>query len=402
MALKGSLEDFSIVNILQMIKLEGKIGKLLLADKDEEVKITFDKGMIIYGEGSPARDEARIEHTLLSNGLIRPEDWKGVKKEHEESLKPYWDLLSKRLDVKLLAELINRQTVDTVYFGLRWVKGTYEFSPVKNMRYNEKVMIPRDVDGILMEGCRIADEWARVAASIPPFDTFIVKNILGDGDEQDAPPSTTATAKREEAPKSFKESLEFEVLSARGVTIKDSHISVLSVIGAGKTIQEIMYSARQGSFNTIEALSALLNMGVVKAVKKKGKTLMAVDHSGTGVAMAVAAALAAIVGMGGFMQLAGAQGGQAKSESVAAVRNEEAKYGLRKVERALKIYMVIRDDLPRSVDDLVSAGVLSAADSVDPWENKYVLESGADSVSLYSHGPDAASPADNIYLTPIG
>ena len=93
MALKGSLEDFSIVNIMQMIKLEGKTGKLVLNDKEEEVKITFDKGMIIYAEATPALDEAIIEFTLQAHSFIKPSDWEAVKKEHEDKLKPYWDLL---------------------------------------------------------------------------------------------------------------------------------------------------------------------------------------------------------------------------------------------------------------------------------------------------------------------
>jgi len=398
MALKGSLEDFSIVNILQMIKLEGKTGKLQLSDKEEEVKITFDKGSIIYAEGTPSTDDSRIEFSLLSNGLIKADDWKGVKKEHEESLKPYWDLLSKRLEPKLLVELINRQTVDTVYFALRWVKGSYEFSPVKNLRYNNKVMVPRDVDGVLMEGCRIADEWTRVAASIPSFDTFIAKNILGEGEDQE-PTTPSAAGKKEDGPKHFNETLEFDVLSARGVALKDSHMTVLNVIGSGKTIQEIIYSARQGAFVTLEALKYLLDIGVIKAVKKKGKSMIAADQSSKSLSMLAAAVLAALVGLGGFAQFSGANI-IGKSESASTVKIEEAKYGLRKVERALKVYLVLREEAPRSVDELVDAGILSAADSVDPWENKFVVETRDDSVSLYSKGPDAASPADNIYLTP--
>jgi len=397
MALKGSLEDFSIVNILQMIKLEGKTGKLQLSDQTEEVKITFDKGSIIYAEGTPATDDSRIEFTLLGNSLMKADDWKSVKKEHEESLKPYWDLLSKRLEPKLLVELINRQTVDTVYFALRWVKGSYEFTPVKNLRFNNKVMVPRDVDGVLMEGCRIADEWTRVAASIPTFDTFIMKNILGEGDEQDS--GAHGAAKKEEGPKNFNETLEFDVLSARGVTLKDSHIAVLNVIGAGKTIQEIIHSARQGSFTTLEALKHLLDIGVIKAVKKKGKSMIASDQSGKAVSMMAAVVLAAIVGLGGFVQFSGASL-LGERESASTVKIEEAKYGLRKVERALKVYLVLREEAPRSVDDLVEAGILAAADSVDPWERKFIIETFEDSVSLYSKGPDAAAPGDNIYLTP--
>ena len=393
MALKGSLEDFSIVNILQMIKLEGKIGKLLLNDGSEEVKITFDKGMIIYAEGTPSKDEARIEYTLLSNGFIKSADWEAIKKEHSDKLKPYWDLLSKSVEPNILLELINRQTVDTVYYGLRWVKGTYEFTPVKNLRYNNKVMRPMDVDGILMEGCRIADEWTRVSASIPSFDTTIVKNILGDEEKHDG-----SKDKKDEEPKDFKNSLEFDVLSARGITLKESQISVLAVIGSGKTIQEIMNSARQGSFTTLEALHALLTMGVIKATKKKGKAMMQVDQSGAALSMAVAAGLAALIAFGVYQNYLTTGGAEIQKENAAIVRQESARHGLLKVERALRVYITLYDKTPKNVDALVKSGVLSKEDSIDPWDNQYMLEIDKESYSIYSKGPDIGLLTDNIYL----
>ncbi|MDH5677526.1 MAG: DUF4388 domain-containing protein [Nitrospinota bacterium] len=392
MALKGSLEDFSIVNILQMIKLEGKTGKLLLNDKDDEVKITFDKGSIIYAEGGPARDEVRIENTLVANSLLPHKEWLAVKKEHDDQLKTYWDLLSKKIETPVLLEMINRQTVDTVYYALRWIKGTYEFTPVKNLRYNNKVMRPMDVDGILMEGCRIADEWTRVSASIPPFDTFIVKNILGDEDQ------SGQTAKKEEAPKDFQNSLEFDVLTARGIALKPSQITVLSVIGPGKTIHEIMNAARQGSFTTLEAIQALLTMGVIKTTKKKGQTMMAVDHSSTVVPLAIAAALAGLIALGVYQNFLLGAGKEAKANSIVVVKNEEARHGLKKIERALNIHFTLYKDPPSSIDDLENSGALTLADTLDPWENKYVLEVENGKYKLYSKGPDIGLLTDNINL----
>ncbi|MDH5510285.1 MAG: DUF4388 domain-containing protein [Nitrospinota bacterium] len=393
MALKGSLEDFSIVNILQMIKLEGKVGKLLLTDKDEEVKITFDKGMIIYAEGGVARDEARIEKTLMANSFIKPEDWAAVKKAHDDQLKPYWDLLSKKVEAPILLEMINRQTVDTVYFALRWITGTYEFTPVKNLRYNNKVMRPMDVDGILMEGCRIADEWTRVAASIPPFDSFIVKNILGD-EEQDSGQSS----KKDDEPKDFRNSLEFDVLTARGVTLKDSQIAVLAVIGSGKNIQDILNSARQGNFITLEAISALLTMGVIKASRKKGKTMMAVDQSSAAIPLAICAVLALMIAYGVYNHFVLRMGEEAKTNNIVIVQTEAARRGLIKVDRALKTYYTLNSDLPESLESLVNNGFLNKADSMDPWENAYMLEIENSSFKLYSTGPDIGLVTDNIHL----
>ncbi|MBF0171163.1 MAG: DUF4388 domain-containing protein, partial [Nitrospinae bacterium] len=147
MALSGSLDDFNILNILQMIKLEGKTGRLALTEGDDQVKITFDGGAIIYAEGAPAMDEARIRESLLANNLIPPDQWEEIRREHEDKLRPFWELLAKRTDAKLVLELIRRQVIDNVFYALRWKIGQYEFTPMKSVKYNSKVMVPMDVDG---------------------------------------------------------------------------------------------------------------------------------------------------------------------------------------------------------------------------------------------------------------
>jgi len=232
MALQGSLDYFNIVNILQMIKLEGKTGRLALNEGDDIVKITFDKGDIIYAESAPQRDEARLGASLVWNSVIAPTVWEGVKKEHEDKLKPYWEILAKKLSSQELVEFIRRQVIDNVYYALRWKKGNYEFTPMKGLKYNDKLMTPLDVDALLMEGCRLADEWPRVTASLPPLTTFIVKNIIGEEEEDDS----LGVKARESTEGGFRSSLEYEILNARGVKLSDAEVAVLSVIDKGKTI----------------------------------------------------------------------------------------------------------------------------------------------------------------------
>lgn len=397
MALKGSLDDFNIVNILQMIKLEGKTGRLTLTEEDDLVKLTFDQGNIIYAEGVPAMDEARIESTLLNNGMIKQEEWKQVKKEHEDKLKPYWEILSKTLNSQALIELINRQVLDTVYYALRWKRGTYEFAPMKSIKYSSKVMRPMDVDGLLMEGCRIADEWSRLTAGIPPLDTFLVKNIMGEGEEED----TLSAKSGGGGTGDYRASLEFEILSARGVSINDAQVAVLSVVGAGKTIQELLDSARQGQYTTLEAVQPLLQLGVLKPSVKKGKTLT-VDHTGQSPQLIAVAALVAIVLGGFFLQMTMRSNAKPAREAGALkVNTAQVNDDLKKIERAIKTYIVLNKTAPESLDDLTLAGALLPSDLLDPWNNRYLLEfeKKEKRLALYSTGPDVGLTADNIYLT---
>lgn len=399
MALKGSLDDFNIMNILQMIKLEGKTGRLSLTEKDETIRITFDNGAIIYAESSPQRDEARLEKSLVSNAILSPEEWSALKKEHEDKLKPYWDILAKRISTPALVEFIRRQVIDNVYHALRWKKGDYEFTPMKGVKYNNKVMAPMDVDALLMEGCRVADEWPRVAAALPSFDTFIVKNIIGEEEEDDS----LAAKARENAQVDFRSSLEYDILNARGVTLSAQQVAVLSVIGGGKSIRDILDSARQGSFESLEAVRSLLDLGIIKPVKRKKEEAKAADRAGLTARLLIAAALFAVVLGGLYWQMVRwPELIETQKSGMTKVKSIQARGGLKKISRGLEIYTALRGGPPKSLDELAEAGIIRQADLLDPWNNPYRFENKNGEVALYSTGPDVFLPKDDVVFLPPG
>ncbi|HVO30201.1 MAG TPA: DUF4388 domain-containing protein, partial [bacterium] len=59
MALKGTLKDFGISDIFQLIQQQQKAGILVMKDKEHEVRILFDTGKIVGAEsiGSKAQKE---------------------------------------------------------------------------------------------------------------------------------------------------------------------------------------------------------------------------------------------------------------------------------------------------------------------------------------------------------
>ncbi|MBI5816731.1 MAG: DUF4388 domain-containing protein [Nitrospinae bacterium] len=393
MALQGNLDDFNILNILQMIKLEGKTGRLTVSDKDDLVRITFDNGAIIFAEGPPAKDGARIESALLGNKLIAQADWDEVKREHEDKLKPYFELLAKKIQPQLVIELLKRQVIDNVYYGLRWKTGNYEFSPMKSIKYNDKIMTPMDVDALLMEGCRIADEWPRVVASIPPMGTFITKNILGEGEEDDS-----AQVKTSETGGDFKGSLEYELLAARGVNLRDSEINILSVIGKGTTIQNAMDSARQGHFTSLEAAKNLLQMGIIKPTAVKKTKAMAADYSGNTLRIGAIAVLALLIAGGiAWQVISWSQIAETQKQGVIKVKAMQAHNDLREIEHALKVYNAVNGSPPPTLQAIEDAGLVDKGGIVDPWGSPYQYTAGKEGFTLYSNGPDAFLATDNIY-----
>ena len=396
MALQGSLADFNILNILQMIKLEGKTGKLTLSEGDDVVKITFDSGNIIYAESQPEVDEGRISRTILSNKLIPQKVWDQIEKEHNNKLTPFWEILARNASAhKLAAELLRRQTVDNVYNALRWKKGDYEFDIMKTVKYNDKVMQKMDVDALLMEGCRLADEMPSLLRSMPKFSAYIVKNIIGDEDVDQA----TVEARKITGPQ-WQNSLEREILNARSIELTKSDAEVLSVVGDGATFQEIMDSARQGQFETADALKRLLGQSIVK-VSKKRVEVGSVKKVGGMLAFVVAAVvLAAIAVAGGFWRYAILESSAtvAEKNNLIKVKTIDAKIGLKKVLHGLRVYYAFMGQAPKSLEELTSAEILSPADITDPWGRQYMLTTSDKKFFLYSTGADRGMTSDDIYL----
>ena len=68
MALEGTLEDFSLADIFQLIALQRKTGILQLKRNQESVTVKFHNGMVIGADSSPKKLEDRIGKVLEKQG----------------------------------------------------------------------------------------------------------------------------------------------------------------------------------------------------------------------------------------------------------------------------------------------------------------------------------------------
>src|SRR3954470_24093672 len=68
MALKGTLKDFGIADIFQLIGHQSKTGELILRNDSNEVRIKFKDGNVIKAEST-----MRERKDLLGSMLVRSE-----------------------------------------------------------------------------------------------------------------------------------------------------------------------------------------------------------------------------------------------------------------------------------------------------------------------------------------
>src|SRR5262245_3963536 len=93
MALKGTLKDFGIADILQLIGQQQKSGMLNLTSKDQEVNVGFREGNIVKAESSTRKKKDLIGAMLVRAGLITEAQLEAALDAQRRSLKRLGDVL---------------------------------------------------------------------------------------------------------------------------------------------------------------------------------------------------------------------------------------------------------------------------------------------------------------------
>ncbi len=71
MALEGSLTDFGLADILQLIYFQKKTGNLTLTGRMDRFRLQFVDGNIVSAESQKRLEEGRLGRILFKKGLLR-------------------------------------------------------------------------------------------------------------------------------------------------------------------------------------------------------------------------------------------------------------------------------------------------------------------------------------------
>jgi len=170
MAIRGSLKEASLPDVLQLLAMGKKSGCLSVAYRTSFGYIYFDKGRISYASVVNRRD--RLGDLLVKNGLITQAQLDtAVTLQERRRDKRLGELLveQKALTQEQLHVAISVQIQEAVYFLFTWSQGTFNFEPD---------VVPEDADylvsinpeSLLLEGARRVDEWDLIEKKIPTLD----------------------------------------------------------------------------------------------------------------------------------------------------------------------------------------------------------------------------------------
>ena len=243
MALQGTLKDFSITEIIQLIGQQLKTGVLKIRRGKDVVEIYFVDGMIVHVYSNYRGKKDLIGEILVKAQLITEEQLERVLKIQKETLKYLGEIL---VELQLLTKddvlkVISTQIYETIYDLFWWEDGTFNFD-LKLVESYKKVPFALSTEQVLLNILRMVDEWSEIEKKI--FSPHVIfKRTLGfEGKSFDAFP-----------PQSY---LKEKLTSEQEL--------IYNLIDGTRTVQEMIDRSLLGKFNTSEILVNLSEMGLIE------------------------------------------------------------------------------------------------------------------------------------------
>src|SRR6476619_5318023 len=170
MAIKGSLKEASLPDVLQLLALGQKSGCLSIADRQNFGYIYFDKGRICYASIVHRRD--RLGDILVKNATITQAQLdQAVAVQNTQRDKRLGEILVDREYIarEELHRYIRLQIEEAVYYLFTWNQGTFNFEA--DVAPDEQdFLVSINPESLLLEGARRVDEWSLIEKKIPSFD----------------------------------------------------------------------------------------------------------------------------------------------------------------------------------------------------------------------------------------
>jgi tetratricopeptide (TPR) repeat protein len=170
MAIRGSLKEASLPDVIQLLFLGRRSGCLTLADLQRHGSIYFEEGWIIYAAIVNRRD--RLGDMLLASGAV-------TRAQLDQALALQGSAPGRRIGELLvnlgllspeeLRRFVRLQIEEAVYSLFSWTTGSFSFEA--GIRPQVDDQLDRiNPESLLLEGARRVDEWSLIEAKIPSFD----------------------------------------------------------------------------------------------------------------------------------------------------------------------------------------------------------------------------------------
>ncbi len=253
MALQGTLKDFSITEIIQLIGQQLKTGVLRVRRGKNLVEIYFVDGMIVHVYSNYRGKKDLIGEILVKAQLITEEQLERVLRIQKETLKYLGEIL---VELKLLTKedilkVISTQIYETIYDLFWWEDGIFNFD-LKLVESYKKIPFALSTEQVLLNILRMVDEWSEIEKKI--FSPHLVFKKTKTIDEKSGETLTSESVLKEK--------------------LTSEQELIYNLVDGTRTVQEIIDRSLLGKFNASEILVELSEMGLIEIVGVKTPSLI--------------------------------------------------------------------------------------------------------------------------------
>ncbi len=170
MALKGNLRDFTFLQLLNLVHLAHKTGRVNIRDSSKEAQVYFHEGFLtcalLFGEDNS------LAHILLNYNKLNHTQFKIIK-EHTNGMsdKQLGLLLinANYLSQRDVIQCVQDYYVSIIHQLLTWKEGEFRFE-VGVEPPQDKIYVRVNLENIILEGSRRIKEWEQLQEEIPSLD----------------------------------------------------------------------------------------------------------------------------------------------------------------------------------------------------------------------------------------
>ena len=335
MALEGSLKEFNVADILQLIFFQKKTGVLMLNGRQDRVRVLFSDGNIVGAESKKRGFDRKLGMVLLKKGLITKEQVEStVAKQRTEGGK-FGAVLVKEghITKEQLQEVITFQITEVMVQVFSMKEGFYEFK-AQSVPVDKDVGVVLNTEHFLMEGVRLLDEWSQIEGQIDLDDIYL------------------------------------RVDPAPNVAISDNEKKVLTLVNGQYTVADITDISGIDSFTSSSAILELEKKGVVKRLVVEVEApveTVAVKRDIPGLKSILYLLIALAIAVSVYV--------------ASTIHSQD-----RKIFKASEDIDTLQFNV--ETEYYMSGAYPQSIDAVDPWDNYYMYESKGNDYVVMSAGPD--------------
>lgn len=239
MEMEGSIEEFSVPEILQFLSLHEANGVLKLKSRREEVHFGFKKGKITDALHRGEELFHSISEYIQRTGLVSSEMIARYKERAKELGLSLLQILERESELsrKDFEEIIAFKIQETTCEVLTWNKGRYAFEAGKNLYQHSAFSVKLEPNTLVMEGMRRIDEWPLIKAALPDVKTVLRKLEKPEID----------------------------------VKIGKDERTILEKITNDVTLEDLVRTSGIGKFRTYNSVYKLLEIGLIEKADSKTK-----------------------------------------------------------------------------------------------------------------------------------